>query len=305
MPDDYVVIDIETTGIYPDEHEIIELAAIKVSDNKPVSEFQSLVNPRCKIDAFISKLTGITNDMVLEKPYIEDILPTFLAFLGDSHYVGHNVHFDINFIYDNAIRCRLPVPTNDLTNTVRLARRAFPDLPNHKLDTVAERCGVSAEGHHRALADCYITNGCYQNIKQVYTNSGVALYEHKPALSAKTFSARIPVSSENSPFFGQSFVFTGTLQLMTRAEAMQLVVDAGGICMDRVTRKTNYLVVDDINFTPGAVRSAKQEKALKCQAEGITIEIIPESVFYDMFGILYETKTKRGIKLFPMIEWET
>lgn len=101
FPDDYTVIDIETTGLDPLFDDIIEIAGIKYRENKEIERFQSLINPGRKIGDFIVELTGITNEMLLDAPSIETVLPRFLEFVGNDTIVGHNVHFDINFIYDN------------------------------------------------------------------------------------------------------------------------------------------------------------------------------------------------------------
>ena len=101
FPSKYVVLDIETTGLDPSYNKIIELSAIRVVNNAEVDSFSSLVKPINPIDDFITGLTGITNDMVLEAPSIEDVLPQFCEFVGGNVIVGHNVNFDI--LYDNLL----------------------------------------------------------------------------------------------------------------------------------------------------------------------------------------------------------
>ena len=96
--DDYVVIDLETTGLDPEYESIIEIAAMRVNGNAVVDSLSSLINPGYEIDEFITDLTGITNEMLASAPPIEDYLPEFLEFIKDSVLVGHNVNFDINFI---------------------------------------------------------------------------------------------------------------------------------------------------------------------------------------------------------------
>jgi len=100
FPSGYVALDIETTGLDPSVDEIIELAAIRVRDGVRADTFASLVKPRNTISGFITELTGITNDMVSGAPRVESILPQFCEFIGGDVVVGHNVNFDINFIYD-------------------------------------------------------------------------------------------------------------------------------------------------------------------------------------------------------------
>jgi len=92
----YVAIDLETTGLDPHWDEIIEVAATRVDDGVITDRFQSLINPKCEIDEFITELTGIINEMLFSAPNLETILPKYLEFIGDSIVVGHNVNFDIN-----------------------------------------------------------------------------------------------------------------------------------------------------------------------------------------------------------------
>lgn len=95
---DYVVVDIEKTGLDPQWNDIIEFGALRISDGKVIDSFTSLVNPGYEIDNFIIELTGITNEMLATASDIKAVLPKFLDFVGNSIVLGHNVNFDINFI---------------------------------------------------------------------------------------------------------------------------------------------------------------------------------------------------------------
>jgi len=165
FPADYTVIDIETTGLSARNNEIIELSALKVRDDKIVEKFSSLVKPQGSISSFISKLTGITNEMVQNAPIITEVLPKFTAFLADDCILGHNVNFDINFIYNNLQKHFNKELVNNYTDTMRLSKK-YCKLPSHKLSYLAEKFGISTEGHHRALNDCVMTFEIYKKIKQ-------------------------------------------------------------------------------------------------------------------------------------------
>lgn len=284
LPESYVVIDIEATGLDPRFDEIIELAGIKYADNVEIDRFQSLV--KAEVSDFITELTGITNDMLRDAPEINDVLPRFLSFVGDSVVVGHSVNFDINFIYDNAEYLNLTSFSNDFIDTLRLSRRLYKGLPNHKLSTLCNSLGVPQPIEHRALEDCQRTNSCYQAMKQYIERTGVSLrapWEGYSAL-AKTISAKSEFFNTDGPIFQKAFVFTGTLERMTRQEAMQAVADCGGICQDGVTKKTDYLVLGNNDYCASIKggKSSKQKKAEKMQLEGFEIQIISENVFYDM-----------------------
>lgn len=103
IPNKYIAFDIETTGLDPMYDEIIEIGAIKIEDGKEIETFSTLIKPEYEIDEFITELTGITNEMVMDAPKINEVLPKFMDFIKDSIILGYNVNFDINFIYDNLI----------------------------------------------------------------------------------------------------------------------------------------------------------------------------------------------------------
>ncbi len=166
FPESYTVIDIETTGLDPMFDSIIELGAIKFENGNQISQFQSLVNPGYEIDDFIIELTGITNDMLSEAPTIQEALPNFLSFVGNSILVGHNVNFDINFIYDNAEYLALPIFKNDFVDTMRISRRLYKDLENHKLSTLSNFLRVEVEDAHRAMSDCIRTQLCFEKMRK-------------------------------------------------------------------------------------------------------------------------------------------
>lgn len=283
---DYTVIDIETTGLDPNYDEIIELGAIQYQDNKEVCRFQSLVKPTEEIPEFIEELTGVTNEMVAEAPTLESILPQFLGFVGKNLLLGHNINFDINFIYDCALNLELPPFSNDYMDTMFMSRRLFKGEKTHKLSAVCLNLNIPQPEEHRALADCIRTHLCYQAMKQYCINEGVSfsILQNGWKAQAKNITAQTDVFNEDGPVYQKVFVFTGTLDKMTRKEAMQAVVDCGGIISDNVTKKTNYLVLGNNDYCKSIRegKSNKQKKAEKLQLEGLDIETISEDVFYDM-----------------------
>lgn len=165
FPSDYTVVDIETTGLSPGKCEIIEISALKVRNDKIIKSFSSLVKPSKKIDSFIMNLTGITNDMVVAAPKIKTVLPDFMEFVENDFILGHNVNFDINFIYDNLKKYYKKDFKNDFVDTMRLSR-IHCNLKKHNLKTLAKYYNISLQGHHRALVDCEITYNVYMNIKK-------------------------------------------------------------------------------------------------------------------------------------------
>lgn len=313
----YTVIDIETTGLDPYFNEIIEVSAIKIRDNKVVDEYTSLIKPRSYsyvqeddetddyviienekvqyIDEYISELTGISNKMLDVAPDILEVLPTFKKFINDDILIGHNVNFDINFLYDNFIEFMNEPLSNNFIDTLRIARKLLPELKHHRLDDLITYFSKEIRNEHRALNDCKITNEIYIDL----SNLALSKYEsidnfknqfkkhynpNKTKLKAKDIISQNIEFDEDNPLYNKVCVFTGTLEKMARKDAMQIVVNLGGICGDNVTNKTNYLILGNNDYckTIKNGKSNKQKKAEKLKIEGQDIEIISENVFYDM-----------------------
>ena len=152
----YVVFDLETTGFSPVENRIIEIGAVKVENGRITEKFSTFVNPEVPIPFRIEELTGISDNMVLDAPVIEKILPEFLQFCEGAVMVAHNASFDMSFIEEN---CRRQGLGREFTSvdTVELARFLLPNLHNAKLDTVAKALNISLENHHRAVDDAGCT----------------------------------------------------------------------------------------------------------------------------------------------------
>lgn len=169
FPDDYTVVDIETTGLSTTFNEIIEISAIKVRGGKVMGTFSSLIKPVERINGFIENLTGITNEIVKDAPCAESVLKEFYDFAGADILVGHNVSFDVGFLYVNLLEKLGLAFSNCYVDTLFLARKALPNLVNHKQVTVATYYGIETSGSHRALRDCEICNACYVNLKKALT----------------------------------------------------------------------------------------------------------------------------------------
>lgn len=165
LPENYTVIDIETTGLSPAKNEIIQLSALKVRNNKIVDSFNSFVKPEGRINSFITSLTGITNDMVSNAPKINNVLNKYINFIGNDIIVGHNVHFDINFVRTKRIKYFNQGLPNDYVDTCRMSRKICP-INSHKLDRVAEYYDVDCSGHHRADNDCKMTFEIYNCMRK-------------------------------------------------------------------------------------------------------------------------------------------
>ncbi len=165
FPADYTVVDIETNGLSSTVCEIIEISAVRYRNCVKAATFSTLIKPSRPIDAFITNLTGITDDMVKDAPGIVPSLIEFENFVGTDIILGYNVNFDVNFLYDNMVLHLGRPLKNDFMDVLRLTRKALPALYNHKQTTVAAHLGISVEGAHRAEADCIICNAIYNMLK--------------------------------------------------------------------------------------------------------------------------------------------
>ncbi len=165
--DNYVLVDIETTGLSPRTDEIIEIGAIKVRKNEIVDTFNTLLKIDRYLNPFITRLTGITNEMLEEGIEQEEALEGFVEFAGNDIIMGHNVNFDINFIYDKCESYLDYYLSNDFVDTMRIAKHVLPNVRNYKLGTLADYFDVDYRNAHRGLTDVEITYEVYNKMKEL------------------------------------------------------------------------------------------------------------------------------------------
>ena len=166
---EFVVFDLETTGFSSKNDKIIEIGAVKIKDGEVIDRFSSFVNPQRHLPAVIIELTKITDEMLVGEDVIENILPKFMEFVGDATMVAHNAPFDVSFIKKN-LRDMGKEFSNQVLDTVPLARFLYSELKRVKLNTVAKYLGVSLENHHRAVDDAKATAEilliCFKKLKE-------------------------------------------------------------------------------------------------------------------------------------------
>ncbi|MFX0549072.1 PolC-type DNA polymerase III [Hathewaya histolytica] len=156
IEDEFVVFDIETTGFSSENDKIIEIGAVKIKDGVIIDSFNEFVNPNKSIPYNITELTGITNDMVIDKDDISIVLPKFMNFVGDSVVVAHNATFDTSFIRKNCRDLNMNF-NNPIMDTIPLSKFLYPELKRYKLNVVAKHLNISLENHHRAVDDARAT----------------------------------------------------------------------------------------------------------------------------------------------------
>lgn len=289
LPDEYVVIDIETTGFWKGHDKIIEIAAVRYGGAGIIDTFTTLVNPGMPIPEEAVELTGITDADVAAAPEWGEVEDRFLSFVGQSTLVGHNIKsFDIHRI-NIALGKEL---SNPLIDTLQLAKAVFPGQPNYKLSTLKEELDLPAERSHRALDDVHTTYALLQKCMASGTiqNFDTSRKHPRPVYSQTKISDIMPAdgAARNSALRGKLLVFTGSLR-MDRKAAMQIAVDAGAVIRSAVSSKTDYLVVgeQDPNIVGFDGKSDKEKTAHNLNAAGkARIEIIDEEGFLRLASTL-------------------
>lgn len=156
-PEDYTVIDLETSGLYPTDCEILELAAIRYRDGEPVAQCRTYVKPEGRISREASKVNHITWSKVYNAPAFDDVIWNYLAFLGDDTLIGYNVGFDMRFLQT---RTQVSLK-NEVFDVMPFAKRVLPKQRNYKLDTLRWEFSLGGQAH-TSLGDCEATARLYQ-----------------------------------------------------------------------------------------------------------------------------------------------
>lgn len=291
VPKHYTVVDTETTGLDPQQDRLIEIAAIRFRGGKETARFETLIKPGRKLSKKITEITGITDEELKDAPMPQDALQKFMDFLQDDIIVAHNANFDVNFIYDSLQRCELPPLRNNFVDTLRLARFVLPCMEDYKLSSLASYYKIPQPVAHRALADCETTAQLLQKLEEDIEAQSIDLTQYqKKGYSSQSKVAGIKAESghekPDSPLYGKHCVFTGELDSMTRREAAQLVVNIGGFCTDKVSKKTNYLIAgrDEYHVGENSGLGAKVSQANELIQGGAELRIITESDFLEMLA---------------------
>lgn len=300
FPNDYVLVDVETTGLSADYDSILEIAALRVIDGVVQSEFHTFLAYDGSIPPFVTFLTGITEEMLIGAPKPNEAIKLFYDFLGDSIIVGYNVNFDVNFLYDYCLKYLGIKMKNDFVDCMRISRKLFPDEKHHRLMDMVRLLNISAEGFHRALVDCYTTKSVFDNLRLLVLEkypSEAELYStfvnkyrrngYPKKVNAKDIVCESTEFDTTHPLYGKNCVFTGTLEKMVRRDAMQCVVNLGGIVENNVTQKTNFLILGNNDYcsTIKGGKSSKQVKAEELIKKGNDLSIIAENDFYDLIDL--------------------
>lgn len=283
MPDSYVLIDIETTGLSYEYDEIIEIGAIRVENNKIVDEFSELIYYP-DLSKFIIYLTGISQFELNQARKIEDVLLDFSKFIKkDDIILGYNVHFDINFLYDSFEKYINYKFTNDFVDIMRFSQKfLLKKLGAIKLAVVSDYFNIEYEKRHRALQDCFTTKAVYDNLKVILKQKIGSIENYNKHL-LDTEDLTLEVNTETM-IYNKSFLFTGKLESITRQEASVRVLKKGGIIAKSVNQNLDYLVMGCFDYckSVNGNLSSKHKKAIELLKNGFDIKIIDEKTFLDL-----------------------
>lgn len=260
----------------------------------PHDVFDALCKERLLPESVVT-LTGITDEMVRSAPLANQVMPKFHAFVGDHILVGHNANFDINFIYDACQQCGLQL-RNDFIDTMRISKKVFPELERYQLPDLVKRMGISQDVAHRAEADAKTAFQCFEGMKKIVLESKTIDDFRKEFRSRKSQNYRASLLSvtadtddfdETNPLYGKVVAFTGALSSMGRKEAFQIVANLGGHPEDKITKKTNFLVIGNDEFSKSRRdgETNKMKRANAYREKGQDIVTLSESTFFQMLGL--------------------
>ncbi len=180
LPKNFVILDIETTGLYPTKHEIAEISIIKIQDGSIIEEFSSLIKIEGKMSDDASKVNGITNEMLKDAPLPLDVFKQAKSFIGDNIIIGHNVNFDLSFL-GTAFAKYLDFECEyKYIDTMRLAKNSLKQKgQKYKLEILAEQFDIQVEHAHRALSDCHTTFELLKKLSYYVENINFYIREYK------------------------------------------------------------------------------------------------------------------------------
>ncbi|CRK80486.1 PolC-type DNA polymerase III [Neobacillus massiliamazoniensis] len=175
--DTFVVFDVETTGLSAVYDTIIELAAVKIRDGEIIDRFESFANPHHRLSATTINLTGITDDMVENAPEVEEVLKKFCDWAEDAVLVAHNASFDMGFLNVGYQQMGFDKAKNPVIDTLELGRFLYPELKNHRLNTLSKKFDIELTQHHRAIYDAEATGYLLMKMLKDALEKGVEYHD--------------------------------------------------------------------------------------------------------------------------------
>ena len=171
--EEFVVFDIETTGLNSHTNKIIEIGAVKIKAGRIIDRYSQLINPGISIPYHITEITSITNEQVANQPKIDEVIGKFVEFIGDAVLVAHNAPFDMGFIKRD-IKEYLNIDLeSSVIDTLQMVRDLFPDFKKYGLGDLNKSLGLALEKHHRAVDDSQATANMFIIFLEKYKEKGI------------------------------------------------------------------------------------------------------------------------------------
>lgn len=170
----FVVFDVETTGLSAVYDTIIEIAGVKIKNGEIIDQFESFANPHRPLPKVITEITGITDDMLVGAPEVDDVLQRFYDWIGGDILVAHNATFDIGFLNAGLGKIKIAALENAIIDTLELARFLFPELGNHRLNTLCNHLDVELTQHHRAIYDAEATGYLFWKFLKILLEKNIS-----------------------------------------------------------------------------------------------------------------------------------
>lgn len=272
----YIVLDTETTGLSCKHDKIIEISLARYTNGDRTDCYTTLINPRRHIPDEATAINRIRDEDVLDAPTFADAWPQISRFFDGAVIVGHNVTFDLNMIGYNMPRKAQPLEVSYL-DTVRLAKAAFPEQPNYKLETLVENLGISNNQEHRADSDVDLTDKLFKLCRDTIIDKYEQDLKERREQKVKEKAAR-QANYGWSPLLDKNFVFTGEFQ--HDREKLQNVLQAVGANLrTEINTKTSYLVYGNLKNLPQWALERKYEKAKKMIENGAQIIVLSEEEY--------------------------
>ena len=171
--EEFVVFDIETTGLNSHTNKIIEIGAVKIKAGRIIDRYSQLINPGISIPYYITEITSITNEQVANQPKIDEVIGKFVEFIGDAVLVAHNAPFDMGFIKRDIKEYLYIDLESSVIDTLQMARDLFPDFKKYGLGDLNKSLGLALEKHHRAVDDSQATANMFIIFLEKYKEKGI------------------------------------------------------------------------------------------------------------------------------------
>ncbi len=236
MPENYVAVDLETTGLTPSKDQILEIGAVRVCHGQVTDTFSTFANPGLKIPDNVRELTGITDDMVAQAPTPAEAFAAFHRFAGEELLMGHNLIFDYSFLKQQAINQEIPFERKGV-DTLKIARALLPDLESRSLTNLCAYFHIDRAYAHRAFHDALATHALYGYLRKMAPLQGHKTFE--PAVLTYRARKQGPITNAQK----------GYLNDLLKYHRIELDVD-----IDRLTKNEASRTIDRIVSEYGRIK---------------------------------------------------